>query len=277
MSLFPAEYVEARGRYRAFMDEHVYPNEAAIEREDDDALALLAELREKRARGGPLGAARAARGGRDRARLPLLRLPQRGDRALRVRAARVRLPGARRRERGDPAPVRDGRAEGALPAPARRRRDAVVLRDDRARRRRLRPDAAADARGAGRRRLGDRRAQVVLERRRRSRLRRRLRDLGPGCRAAPARDDDPRPRRRRRRRRRPSRPGDGARRPWLEHPLRGALHRRARPGREHARRGGGGVPPRAEAPRPGSHPPRHAVARPDAAGVRAHVPLRERA
>ena len=47
MSLFPAEYVEARGRYRAFMDEHVYPNEAAIEREDDDALALLAELREK--------------------------------------------------------------------------------------------------------------------------------------------------------------------------------------------------------------------------------------
>jgi len=47
MSLFPAEYVEARGRYRAFMDEHIYPNEAAIEREDDDALALLAELREK--------------------------------------------------------------------------------------------------------------------------------------------------------------------------------------------------------------------------------------
>ena len=47
MSLFPAEYVEARGRYRAFMDEHIYPNEAAIEREDNDALALLAELREK--------------------------------------------------------------------------------------------------------------------------------------------------------------------------------------------------------------------------------------
>ena len=47
MSLFPAEYLEARARYRAFMDEHVYPNEAAIEREDDDALALLAELRER--------------------------------------------------------------------------------------------------------------------------------------------------------------------------------------------------------------------------------------
>ena len=43
--LFPPEYVEARGRYRAFMDAHVYPNEAAIEREDDDAFALIAELR----------------------------------------------------------------------------------------------------------------------------------------------------------------------------------------------------------------------------------------
>jgi len=47
MSLFPAEYLEARSRYRAFMDEHVYPNETAIEREDNDALALLAELREQ--------------------------------------------------------------------------------------------------------------------------------------------------------------------------------------------------------------------------------------
>ena len=47
MSLFPAEYLEARARYRAFMDEHIYPNEAAIEREDNDALALLAELREE--------------------------------------------------------------------------------------------------------------------------------------------------------------------------------------------------------------------------------------
>jgi len=47
MTLFPDEYLEARGRYRAFMDEHVYPNEAAVEREDDAALALLGELREK--------------------------------------------------------------------------------------------------------------------------------------------------------------------------------------------------------------------------------------
>ena len=42
---FPPEYLEARGRYRAFMEEHVYPNETRIEREDDDAFALVAELR----------------------------------------------------------------------------------------------------------------------------------------------------------------------------------------------------------------------------------------
>ena len=39
------------------------------------------------------------------------------------------------------------------------------------------------------------------------------------------------------RRDRARRPGDGARRPRLEHALRGALHGRPRPGREHARRG----------------------------------------
>ena len=44
-TLFPPEYVEARARYRAFMDEHVYPNEAAIGREDDAAQELLEELR----------------------------------------------------------------------------------------------------------------------------------------------------------------------------------------------------------------------------------------
>ncbi len=46
--LEPAEEVrELRERYRAFMDEHVYPNEPALGREDDDADALVAELRGK--------------------------------------------------------------------------------------------------------------------------------------------------------------------------------------------------------------------------------------
>ena len=44
-ALFPDAYLDARARYRAFMDEHVYPNEAAIGRDDDEALALLEALR----------------------------------------------------------------------------------------------------------------------------------------------------------------------------------------------------------------------------------------
>jgi alkylation response protein AidB-like acyl-CoA dehydrogenase len=44
-SLFPPEYLEARARYRAFMEEHVYPNEQAIAQEDDEADALLDDLR----------------------------------------------------------------------------------------------------------------------------------------------------------------------------------------------------------------------------------------
>jgi acyl-CoA dehydrogenase len=44
--LEPAEEVrELRERYRAFMDEHVYPNEPVFAREDDEADALVAELR----------------------------------------------------------------------------------------------------------------------------------------------------------------------------------------------------------------------------------------
>jgi len=46
-SLFPAEYLEARASYRAFMDEHVFPAEHALDREDDDAAALLARLQER--------------------------------------------------------------------------------------------------------------------------------------------------------------------------------------------------------------------------------------
>ena len=46
-SLFPPAYLEARDRYRAFMEEHVYPNETAIGREDDAAAALLGDLRER--------------------------------------------------------------------------------------------------------------------------------------------------------------------------------------------------------------------------------------
>jgi len=41
----PPRVEELRARYRAFMEEHVYPNEAAIAREDDAALELVDSLR----------------------------------------------------------------------------------------------------------------------------------------------------------------------------------------------------------------------------------------
>ena len=40
-SLFPPEYLEARGRYRAFMEEHISPTETAIGRVDAAAATLL--------------------------------------------------------------------------------------------------------------------------------------------------------------------------------------------------------------------------------------------
>jgi acyl-CoA dehydrogenase len=41
------EMEELRARYRAFMEAHVYPNEHALGREDDEAEALVSELRAK--------------------------------------------------------------------------------------------------------------------------------------------------------------------------------------------------------------------------------------
>ena len=119
---------------------------------------------------------------------------------------------------------------------ARRGRDAVVLRDDRARGVRRRPDRAADACGARRRRVGDRRAQVVLV-------------AAPRAPASGSSWRSPTPT--------PSRtgamsqilvpadtPGDRDRAgagdrppgPRLVDALRGDVHGRARPGREPARR-----------------------------------------
>ena len=41
------EVLELRARYRAFMEEHVYPNEAALAREDESSDALIEQLRAK--------------------------------------------------------------------------------------------------------------------------------------------------------------------------------------------------------------------------------------
>ena len=46
-SLFPDGYIEARARYRSFVEEHVIPAEGALGREDDDALRLIAALQQR--------------------------------------------------------------------------------------------------------------------------------------------------------------------------------------------------------------------------------------
>ena len=72
------------------------------------------------------------------------------------------------RQHGDPRRARHRRAARALARAAARGTDPLLLLDDRARGLRLRPDPAAGARRARRRRVGDQRPQVVhLGRRRR--------------------------------------------------------------------------------------------------------------
>ena len=46
-SLFPPAYLERRVAYRDFMERHVLPAEQLLDREDDEALELMASLREK--------------------------------------------------------------------------------------------------------------------------------------------------------------------------------------------------------------------------------------
>ena len=50
-----------RAQVRAFMEEHVYPNEAALAREDESSDALIAELRSEGEGGRDLGSAPARR------------------------------------------------------------------------------------------------------------------------------------------------------------------------------------------------------------------------
>ena len=47
MSLFPPEFLDARARYRAFMEEHVYPNERALSTDDQELIrSLQAKVKE---------------------------------------------------------------------------------------------------------------------------------------------------------------------------------------------------------------------------------------
>ena len=152
--------------------------------------------------------------------------------------------------------------------PLLRRRDPLGLRDDRARRHELRREADPDPRRARRRRVGDQRREVLHLRRRRSPLQDHDRHGAhqPRCRHLQAAVADPRadghPRRRDRRadgrvrqRRRPARPH--------AHPL----HRRARAEEQRAVGRGQGLRDLPGPPRPGPHPPLHALHRCGRAGA----------
>ena len=194
-----------------------------------------------------------------------------------LRAARLRLPGARHGQRRDPPRVRHARAEGALAAPARRGRDPLVLRHDRARGQRRRSDLSSGDRGARPRAVGDQRAQVVqLGRRGRG-----LRDRDGGHRARgagpPALQPDHRPRGHAGPRDRARDPDARSPRPRLEHPLRGAVHERPGPRREPAGRARPGFRHRPDPAGARAHPPLHALDRPGPARLRDDVRLRAEA
>ena len=173
-----------------------------------------------------LGAAPAARGRRHRRRVSRLRRPERGDRAVGLGAARLQLPGAGRRQRRDPPHVRHATSRRSVPAAAGRGRDEVVLLDDRAGGLGRRPDRAAHDGRARRRRVGDRRSQVVLVGRRGRRVRDRHGGHRSGRGAARADVADPRSGRRAGAADR-ARSGLRAPRPRLVDALRGLVLRRA--------------------------------------------------
>ena len=139
----PPRVEELRARYRAFMEEHVYPNEAAIAREDDAAFELVDSLR-ARAKDDGLWAPNLPpeAGGTGSGFLAYAYLNEEIGRSTWAQY----IFGCQAPDAGnarDPLGVRHRRAEGALARAARRRRGALVLLDDRAGGRGLRPDAAA--------------------------------------------------------------------------------------------------------------------------------------
>ena len=251
--------IELRDRIREFMGEHVYPNEAEALRALDEEVTvesgraypeILVEIRERAKAEGlwnlfmpddehGVGLTNWEYGvlceemGRSPAIAPMAfncSAPDTGNTEI------LAEHGTRR-------------AEGRnWLAAAARRRDPLLLFDDRARRRRLRPAHAADAGRARRRRVGDQRPQVVhLGRRRRlardrdGRHRPRRPSLRPGL-------DDPRAHRRPGLQPRPPGAGDGPRR--RPRPLRDPLRGLPRAGGEPARPAPGRLRDRPGPPRP---------------------------
>ena len=259
----PPDIEEVRLKVRKFMEEEVKPVQDGLRRQ---------RRRPREVRRRDREAARPRAGARPLEPPPARRVrrhgPGRDGDGVRVGGggARRRLrpvhperAGARRRQHAHALPLGDARPGGALPAPARRRQDPLVLRDDRAGGVGLRPDADPDARGEGRRRLGDQRPQVVHLRREGREVRDPDRSHRPGRRpAAGAQLRVPR-------RHSVRGLGDRARHRHdgrAGQPLRDPHHRPARARRQHAGRSRAGPPARPVPPRPGAAGALHALDRP---------------
>ena len=237
------EVEELRDRIRAFMDEHVYPNEleamraldAEVTARDAPTREILVEIRDQGPRGGPLEPVHARRALRRRAS-PTGSTASSARRWAAARRSR-RWPSTARRPtpatwRSSPSTAPTSRRSAGC-EPLLDGRDPQLLLDDRARGLRLRPDHAADPGRARRRRVGDQRPQVVHLRRGR-RLGRdrdgRHRPRRPPVRAGV---DDPGAHRRPGLQPDPPGPGDGPRRRPrpLRDPLRGLPRARGQPAR----------------------------------------------
>ena len=115
---------------------------------DDRLRQVIDPLKEEVRKRQPVGHPPRPRTGRRGARTAQAVAAERDPRPLRVGPDHLRLPGPGHRERRDHRPLRHAGAEGALPAPAARRRDLLVLLDDRAARR-VGPDACSPPRPSG--------------------------------------------------------------------------------------------------------------------------------
>ena len=147
----PPDVEEMRRRVREFMDEVVRPAEEKVyanapdgEPDRSDIVRMIIELR-KKAHEWNVWLPHMPEGvGRDRPRDhgDGIRVGRGGPH--RLRPVHPERPGARRRQHAHAAASRQRRAEGEVPPAAPRGACALVLRDDRARGRRLRPDGHPD-------------------------------------------------------------------------------------------------------------------------------------
>lgn len=271
---------ELRERVSAFMEAHVYPAEAVFERQvaEGDRWQPTAIMEEPEGQGQGRRAVEPVPARvrvRCRAGQPRIRAAGGNHGPFADRAGTLQLRRAGYRQHGGAGALRQRGAEAHLAGTAAERRDPLGLRHDRTGRGLVRRHQYGGARRAPGRRLGDQRTQVVDLRRLRSALQ--DPDLHgpdqPGRAAPPAALDDPGTGRHPRGEDPPSAAGVRLRRraAW---PCRSAVRERAGALRERHPRRGPRFRDRPGAPRPGPHPPLHALHRHGRARPRTDVQAR---